>query len=334
MNNSSPLWSVMIPTYNGNPEYIRETLESVLVQDPGPEHMQIRLVDNGSTRHDYRKLVEDIGGGRIEYHRHPETVTYLENFNSCIDQARGTLMHLLHDDDSVEPGFYQAIKEAYESHPEVGYIFTRHRFMDEASRVQNLSPLEAETSGIIEKWLDRIAVQQCVYYASVVAPREVYVREGKFNPRFIAAGDDWEMWVRLAAKYPVYFITEPLANVRIHSGSMSRSLFQNGTLISESRKAIEIFTPHLPDDRRKALSSAARDHIAQVGFSYANSCAGLGDSQSAFNLTREAFLTSTRKPAMLIKALESALRAMVSIVRKKKKAPAAAAPSGTSASPA
>src|SRR3954454_6914734 len=34
-----PYWSVMIPTFNCA-NYLRETLESVLAQDPGPQHME------------------------------------------------------------------------------------------------------------------------------------------------------------------------------------------------------------------------------------------------------------------------------------------------------
>ena len=39
-----PLWSVMIPIYN-SASYLRETLASVLAQDPGPDLMQIAVVD-------------------------------------------------------------------------------------------------------------------------------------------------------------------------------------------------------------------------------------------------------------------------------------------------
>ena len=44
-----PVWSVMIPTYNCA-KYLRETLVSVLAQDPGPEQMQIEVVDDYSTK--------------------------------------------------------------------------------------------------------------------------------------------------------------------------------------------------------------------------------------------------------------------------------------------
>ena len=39
----------MIPTYNPRADYLEETLRSVLQQDPGPEQMQIEVVDDGST---------------------------------------------------------------------------------------------------------------------------------------------------------------------------------------------------------------------------------------------------------------------------------------------
>ena len=45
-----PVWSVMIPTYNCA-RYLRETLASVLAQDPGPDQMQIEVIDDCSTDH-------------------------------------------------------------------------------------------------------------------------------------------------------------------------------------------------------------------------------------------------------------------------------------------
>jgi cellulose synthase/poly-beta-1,6-N-acetylglucosamine synthase-like glycosyltransferase len=42
-------WSVMVPIYNCPPHYLRETLKSVLRQDPGPAEMQIEVIDNCST---------------------------------------------------------------------------------------------------------------------------------------------------------------------------------------------------------------------------------------------------------------------------------------------
>lgn len=61
-----PLWSVMIPTYNCA-KYLRETLASVLVQDPGPDVMQIEVVDDHSTKDDPEAVVKELAGDRYTY---------------------------------------------------------------------------------------------------------------------------------------------------------------------------------------------------------------------------------------------------------------------------
>jgi len=55
-----PFWSVMIPTYNARANYLEETLKSVLQQDPGPEQMQIEVVDDCSLHGDPAELVANV----------------------------------------------------------------------------------------------------------------------------------------------------------------------------------------------------------------------------------------------------------------------------------
>jgi GT2 family glycosyltransferase len=61
-----PFWSVMIPTYNCA-NYLAQTLESVLAQDPGPERMQIEVIDDCSTKDDPEAVVREIGKGRVSF---------------------------------------------------------------------------------------------------------------------------------------------------------------------------------------------------------------------------------------------------------------------------
>lgn len=61
-----PLWSVMIPTYNCA-DYLKETLASVLTQDPCTGLMQIEVVDDCSTEDDSATVVEDVGHGRVTF---------------------------------------------------------------------------------------------------------------------------------------------------------------------------------------------------------------------------------------------------------------------------
>ena len=57
---SRPFWSVMIPTYNPRAEYLEETLKSVLQQDPGPEQMQIEVIDDCSSDNTASEVVRRI----------------------------------------------------------------------------------------------------------------------------------------------------------------------------------------------------------------------------------------------------------------------------------
>jgi glycosyltransferase involved in cell wall biosynthesis len=76
-----PLWSVMIPTYNCA-HFLRRTLESVLDQDPGPDFMQIEVVDDCSTADDPRTVVDQIGCGRVGFYRKPQNEGAIKNVNT------------------------------------------------------------------------------------------------------------------------------------------------------------------------------------------------------------------------------------------------------------
>jgi len=103
----------MIPTYNAD-RYLRDALESVLAQDPGPDVMQIEVVDDGSEV-DPRPIVKEIAGDRVSVHRHDRNMGHVAAFNTCIDRAQGEYVHLLHADDEVRPGFYERLGAALDA---------------------------------------------------------------------------------------------------------------------------------------------------------------------------------------------------------------------------
>lgn len=113
-----PLWSVMIPAYNCA-NYLRETLASVLAQDPGPDVMQIEVVDDCSTKDDPAAVVEELGRGRVVFYQQPKNVGNTRNYQTCLERSRGKLIHLLHGDDCVRDGFYSKMQRAFEN-PDIG----------------------------------------------------------------------------------------------------------------------------------------------------------------------------------------------------------------------
>ena len=112
----------MIPTYNCA-QYLRETLASVLARDPGPEQMQIEVVDDCSTKDDPEAVVREMGGGRVTFYRQPQNAGHVRNFETCLQRACGILVHQLHGDDFVRDGFYVRMAAAFRAHPEIGRRF-------------------------------------------------------------------------------------------------------------------------------------------------------------------------------------------------------------------
>lgn len=255
-----PLWSVMIPTYNCA-NYLRETLASVLAQDPGPEIMQIEVVDDRSTKDDPEAIVKELGKGRVGFYRQANNVGHTRNFETCLERSRGKLIHLLHGDDCVRHGFYDKMQRAFDRSTEVGAAFCRHIFMDEHSHWQQISWLEQPESGILSNWLERIAVQQRIQTPSIVVRRDVYEKLGGFDQR-LSWTEDWEMWVRISAHYSVWYEVEPLALYRIHSNSSTGRHEQTGENMRDVRRAIEIFQAYLPQTTASKLVNQARENWA------------------------------------------------------------------------
>jgi GT2 family glycosyltransferase len=283
---SRPLWSVMIPTYNCA-DYLRETLKSVLAQDPGSDVMQIEVVDDCSTQDDPRTVVEELGSDRIHFYRQPQNVGHTKNFETCLERSQGQLVHLLHGDDCIRSGFYQKMQLLFEGNPEIGAAFCRHIHMDEKGHWHYISPLEKPESGILHNWLEQIAVRQRIQTPSMVVRRSVYEQLGGFDRR-LSWTEDWEMWVRIAAQYAVGYEIEPLALYRQHSNSSSGRKVRTGEDIQDFRRAIDIVKDYLPADRADDLSNKALENYAGYALNTATKFANSGDIEAAFTQTREA----------------------------------------------
>jgi glycosyltransferase involved in cell wall biosynthesis len=299
-----PLWSVMIPTYNCA-QYLRETLSSVLAQDPGVELMQIEVVDDHSTKDDPEAVVRELGRDRVRFYQQPHNVGHTKNFEVCLERAQGHLVHLLHGDDFVLPGFYARLQAGFDAHPEVGAAFCRHIYMNEAGEQQGLSWLEQPESGILTNWLERIAVQQRIQTPSIVVRRSVYEQLGGFDQR-IRYSEDWEMWVRIAAQYPVWYEPEPLASYRLQSLSWGGRPKRTGENIQDIRQTIEIIQDYLTPQSAKQLSKTALSNYASYALSTAQEFMTYGDTQSAICQIREAIKCSFSYPT-----LKSALKLML-----------------------
>ena len=91
----------------------------------GLDRMEIEVVDDCSTEDDPEAVVREVGKGRVKFHRKSRNEGVTANFNTCVQRSSGELVHILHGDDYVLPGFYRTIEDLAERHPAVSFFHTR-----------------------------------------------------------------------------------------------------------------------------------------------------------------------------------------------------------------
>lgn len=261
-----PLWSVMIPAYNCS-FYLPETIQSVLVQDQGVDKMQIEVCDDASTDADVSDIVQRIGRGRVGYFVQPQNKGSLRNFETCLNRSKGELIHLLHGDDKVRPGFYEKMEALFAQYPDMGMAFCRYYSVDQYDGSTFVSELEKETEGILDNWLERIATRQRIQTPSVVVRRSVYEKLGSFYG--VHYGEDWEMWIRIAANYKVGYIPVALADYRKHDSSITGQYILTGQNISDLKGVMQIAKQYFPNEQWKKIHKKARRFYAEYAISTA-----------------------------------------------------------------
>jgi glycosyltransferase involved in cell wall biosynthesis len=248
---SRPLWSVMIPTYNST-KYLVQTLESILAQDPGAEHMQIEVVDNCSTQDDPATVVREIGKGRVLFFRQNENVGLTENFNTCIQRSTGHYVHILHSDDWVASDFYSSFQKFDQVLSDTSLLVCPSTYVDEnGSYLYTEAPITT-TSGQAKTFTELQATRNRIQAPGVIVARWVYETIGGFNTH-LSHCIDWEMWFRASLLGETIALTNSKSFYRIHSESDSSKLVLTGKNITEAMETVDILFEMLPANKHAEL---------------------------------------------------------------------------------
>jgi hypothetical protein len=198
-------------------------------------------------------------------------------------------VHILHDDDWLEPGFYAAMHSVIDANPEAGSAFCQQRIVHQGAEAPTPwnSWVERETPGIVDDWLGRIALECRVQFSAMAVQRSVYEALGGFCADARSAFD-WEMWVRIATRWPVGYVPEVLVNVGRDSSAESSRLLRSGVQVTDALAAIDVVAYHLPVDRAAALTAKARDRIAAYAMEVAAGFLAIGDHAAALANLRSA----------------------------------------------
>jgi glycosyltransferase involved in cell wall biosynthesis len=126
------LVTIAIPTYNRAEGFLTSAIKSAVEQTY--RNLQIIVSDNCSIDN-----TEDIVTGfkdhRILYYKHNINIGANNNFNFCVEQARGRYFLLLHDDDMIDTDFVERCIDAAPGNGTKGVIRTGTRRIDGQGRI-------------------------------------------------------------------------------------------------------------------------------------------------------------------------------------------------------
>jgi hypothetical protein len=269
----------MLPTFEPDGMLVR-ALTSVLAQAPA-HGMQITVVDDASRSVDLEKMVRGADPtGRVEILRHDDRLGLGGNWNRALAAARGEMIHLLHQDDYVLPGFYARMDRIFRRAPHLGMAFSRCRIVDAHDRLLKHSSRLRWTSGIIDGWLPIIARRQRVHCPAVIVPRRTYEHVGGYRTD-LRHTLDWEMWVRIASRHAVGYEPRPLATYCRHPGNETTRLAACGHIWPDVMRAIDINAGSLPESHRAALVRASAGWHARSARRAAAKHLAQGDAAAA-----------------------------------------------------
>jgi teichuronic acid biosynthesis glycosyltransferase TuaG len=251
-----PKVSVIIPCFNSQ-NTIKETVESVLVQTM--QDFEVIVVDDGSTD-DTKQALSDYGD-RVKY-------LYRENGgqsaarNTGIRAARGEILAFVDSDDLWYPEkLEKQIRILDEQKLDWCYCDCLYFRDNDSFNLGKHSELfyPAKVGWIVKSLL----MGNCIASPTPVIRRSVFERCGLFDesPQF-RIGEDWEMWLRIAAQYPVGYSAEVLAKHREHAGSVSYSVDPK-TALASHLAVIEKMTTLYPQDLMPLKEKATAFYAAR-----------------------------------------------------------------------
>ncbi len=126
-----PTVTIGLPTYNRADHYLRSALDCALEQTW--DGIEIIVSDNCSSD-ETPDVVASYSDPRIRYFRQPTNIGPNNNFNFCVEQARGEYFLLFPDDDRIDPDMIEACMAAADGNPDIGVIRTGTRLIDGAGR--------------------------------------------------------------------------------------------------------------------------------------------------------------------------------------------------------
>jgi hypothetical protein len=191
-------------------------------------------------------VVAQYGRGRVRFVQEPENLGRIRTYETGLRLSTGRVIHQLHGDDKVRPGFYTRMGKVLQDNATAAAAFCRSLYIDGNSKWTGLTAMEQYEDGVMEDFLEKIVIAQRVQTPSMVVRREVYETLAGFDLRQDRGQEDWEMWIRIACFYPVAFCNDVLAEYRVHQNQATQRDVAAGSSLDAYGRICAIVDRYIP----------------------------------------------------------------------------------------
>jgi glycosyltransferase involved in cell wall biosynthesis len=210
----NPSVSVLMTAYNRE-NYVREAIQSVL--NSTLTDFELIVVDDGSTDHTVDIVNQLVKlDSRIRFYQNEQNLGDYPNRNKVATFATGKYLKYVDADDFIYPWGLQILYDCMEQFPEAGWGLCSLDPDKSRPFPFQLNPNQAYRYHYLGPGLFHKAPLSCIIR------RDCFQEVGGFKPNRMVG--DFEMWHRLALKYPVVLMNHGIVWYRIHADQESASI--------------------------------------------------------------------------------------------------------------
>ena len=204
---NEPLVTIVTPTYNMG-HFLRETIESVLSQDY--PHVQYIVMDAGS-QDDTVEILKSYGS-RLEWVSEPDE-GQSDAVNKGFLRARGEIFTFLNADDIYYQGAVRAGVEAFARRPDAGVVYGNAWYTREDGSAFKRCP-------VLPYDYDRLGHLCYICQPASFLRSKVWAEMGGLD-KSLHLTLDYDLWLRIADRYPMVYVAQDLATSRMYKENKS-----------------------------------------------------------------------------------------------------------------
>ena len=221
--NSLPRISIVTPVLNAESTVV-QTITSVLSQ--GYSDLEYIIVDGGSTDRTLKRI-KPFRGRLKALISEPDSGMY-DALNKGFALASGQILAYLNADDYYLWGALRRVGRYFRDHPEVDVVYHEDIVEIDGWLFPNVEQPHIDAGDLLRR---HILFQDGVFFS-----HRAYRAVGPFNHRLRLAGD-WEMWMRLACRFPFRRLDGHVSCFRIREGQLTSVRGFYDRELEESRRA-------------------------------------------------------------------------------------------------